>query len=231
MIVDFHSHILPGVDHGSRGIDQSVAQIKLVGEHIDRIVATSHFYPNVHNLDSFIASVDSAAEELKEAISELDAPEICIGAEVLLCEFLDRLDGIERLCIRGTRCMLLEMPNASAWSDRLIGTVESLMDKGIVVVLAHIDRYIRDYEASIDRLLAMGAKAQINAYALSSFLSRRRMMPYLASGAVYALGSDLHGSDAGAYRDFAALSDKIGIELYTEIMKKSESLLEGAELL
>lgn len=231
MIVDFHSHILPRVDHGSRSTDQSVAQIKLVGDHIDRIVATSHFYPNVHNLDSFISSVDLAADKLKSAISDIDAPEICIGAEVLLCEFLNRLDGIERLCIRGTQCMLLEMPNTSEWSERLFDTVEALMDKGIVVVLAHIDRYIKDYEAGIDRLLAMGAKAQINADGLSSLLLRRRLMPYLESGAVYALGSDLHGADPGMYRAFATLQRKIGKDLYEEIMQKSERLLEGAEFL
>lgn len=231
MIVDFHSHILPGVDHGSRSINQSISQIRLIGKRTDRIVATSHFYPNLHNLDGFISRVDFAAKELKGAISDLDAPEICIGAEVLLCEALDRLDGIERLCIRGTRCMLVEMPNTCSWSERLIDTVGALIDKGLVVVLAHIDRYVRDYEADIDRLLAMGALAQVNASSLKSFFSKRRMMPYLESGAVYALGSDLHEVDTGAYRDFASLEGKIGTELYTQIMKKSERLLEGAELL
>lgn len=231
MIIDFHSHILPRVDHGSKNTEQSVSQIKMIGRRTDRLVATSHFYPNAHNLDDFIFKVDHAADKLKRAISELDAPEICLGAEVLLCESLDRLDGIERLCIRGTRCMLLEMPNTCAWSARLLDTVESLMNKGIVVVLAHIDRYIRDYEVDIDHLLGIGAKAQVNAPSLASFFSRRKMMPYLESGAVYALGSDIHEVDKGAYRDFAALESKIGRELYSDIMKKSESLLEGAELL
>lgn len=231
MIIDFHSHILPRVDHGSKNTDQSVSQIKMIGGRTDRLVATSHFYPNAHNLDDFILRVDHAADKLREAISDLDAPEICIGAEVLLCESLDRLEGIERLCIRGTQCMLLEMPNTHAWSTRLIDTVEALMNNGIIVVLAHIDRYIRDYEVDIDHLLDMGAKAQINASSFASFFSRRRMMPYLESGSVYALGSDLHCVDTHAYRDFVALESKIGRELYSDIMKKSESLLEGAELL
>lgn len=231
MTVDFHSHILPGVDHGSKSIEESVSQIKLVGGVTDKIVATSHFYPSVHSLDDFILKVDSAAKELGESISGIDAPQICIGAEVLLCEFLDRLEGVERLCIRGTRCMLLEMPNVGAWNERLIATAEALMDKGITVVLAHIDRYIRDYEDGVDRLLSMGAKAQINASSLASFFSRRRLVPYLESGAVWALGSDLHGADAGAYRDFASLERKIGKELYLDIMNKSERLLEGAIIL
>ena len=231
MIVDFHSHILPSVDHGSTGIDQSLSQIRLVGKTADRVVATSHFYPHVHNLEGFISKVDAAAAELKSAIADISAPEVCLGAEVLLCEYLDHLDGIEKLCIRGTRCMLLEMPDVGAWSDRLIGTVESLMSKDIVIVLAHIDRYVREYEADIDRLLSMGVLAQINASALMPFFSRRRLMPYLHSGAVCALGSDLHGVDEEACRDFATVEAKIGTELYQKIMSKSKKLLLGAELL
>ena len=231
MIIDFHSHILPRVDHGSMSIEESVSQIRLIGKRTDRIVATSHFYPNTHNPDEFISRVDRAAEALKSATAEIGAPEMYIGAEVLLCEALDRLEGVERLCIRGTRCMLIEMPNVGAWSERLISTVESLMDKDITVVLAHIDRYIKAYEDGVDRMLAMGAKAQINASSLASFLSRRRLEPYLESGAVWALGSDLHRIDEGAYRDFASLERKIGKELYSDIMKKSERLLEGAIIL
>jgi tyrosine-protein phosphatase YwqE len=212
-------------------IEESVSQIRLIGKRTDRIVATSHFYPNTHNPDEFISRVDHAAEALKSATAEIGAPEMYIGAEVLLCEALDRLEGIERLCIRGTRCMLIEMPNVGAWSERLISTVESLMDKDITVVLAHIDRYIKAYEDGVDRMLAMGAKAQINASSLVSFLSRRRLEPYLESGAVWALGSDLHRIDEGAYRDFVSLERKIGKELYSDIMKKSERLLEGAIIL
>ena len=69
------------------------------------------------------------------------------------------------------------------------------------------------------------------ASSLMPFFSKRRLMPYLNSGAVYALGSDLHGVDTDAYRDFASLEGKIGKELYSEIMGKAEGLLRGAELL
>ena len=228
MIVDFHSHILPGVDHGSKSIEQSVSQIRLMGKYADRVVATSHFYPHVHNLEGFVSNVDAAAAELKAAIADIDAPEICIGAEVLLCDFLDHLDGIEQLCIRGTSCMLLEMPDSDAWSERLIGTVETLMSQGIVVVLAHIDRYIRDYEEDIDRLLSMGAKAQVNASALMSFFSKRRLMPYLHSGAVVAFGSDLHNDDAKAVRRLVGAKKYLGAD-YDAIMASAAELLTDAK--
>ena len=208
---------------------ESRAQISLLGQTVDTVVATSHFYPNKHRLDEFILKVDRAAERLKNEIADRKAPEICLGAEVLLCEGLDRLEGVEQLCIRGTSCMLVEMPNVGAWNGRIFDTVEALLDKDIVVVLAHIDRYLKEYEDGIDRLLEMGAKAQVNATSIASYFSRKRLMPYLHSGAVCAIGSDLHGVDKAACRDFASVERKIGAELYIQIMKKSERLLDGAE--
>ena len=124
--------------------------------------------------------------------------------------------------------MLLEMPNVGAWSSRLIDTVENLLDAGFDILLAHIDRYVRDYEEGIDKLLSMGAVAQINAGALTSFFSRRKLTPYIEGGFVYALGSDLHGVDKEAYHAFDMLEDKIGKNEFDRIMKMSELLLSNA---
>ena len=44
-IIDFHSHILPGIDDGSRSTAQSLEMMKLeLDQGIGRIVATPHFY-------------------------------------------------------------------------------------------------------------------------------------------------------------------------------------------
>ena len=45
--IDFHAHILPGVDHGSNSVEISDFQLKLAAESmIDTVIATSHFYPH-----------------------------------------------------------------------------------------------------------------------------------------------------------------------------------------
>ncbi len=231
MTVDFHSHILPEVDHGSKSLEETFSQLELIKGNSDKIVATPHFYPSSHKLDSFISKVDNAISQLKEnplAYKDLD---ICVGAEVLICDYLDRFDGIDQLCIRGTRCMLLEMPNVGAWSERMIKTVENLLDKDFCVVLAHIDRYFKDYRKELDRLLDMGAKAQINASAFIPFLSRKRAMSYIKDGAVYAFGSDLHRALPNSYDNFMNIKDTVGAELYEMIMRRSEDLLKNAQIL
>jgi len=112
-----------------------------------------------------------------------------------------------------------------------MSTVESIMDEGYTVVLAHIDRYVKRFEEGIDTLLSMGALAQINADSLVSFFDRKKLRPYIESGRVCALGSDLHGSDPRSYKPFAELKKHIGVEHFEGIMKSSQKLLEGAKTL
>ena len=45
-IIDFHAHILPGADHGSRDVKTTKAQLEmLAGAGVKAVVATPHFYP------------------------------------------------------------------------------------------------------------------------------------------------------------------------------------------
>ena len=108
-------------------------------------------------------------------------------------------------------------------------TVENILADGYEVVLAHIDRYIKSRESEIDALLAMGAKAQINAESLTSIFSRKRLMPYIEAGVVCALGSDLHGENVKEYKPLTEAARYIGRENFDRIMMRSAQILRNAE--
>ena len=49
---DYHSHILPGCDHGSDGIKTSLKQIEMAKSvGIKTICATPHFYPHKESVE------------------------------------------------------------------------------------------------------------------------------------------------------------------------------------
>ena len=132
-VIDFHSHILPSVDHGCKDIKESTDQFSLIRENkTNIIVATPHFYPHVHIIDSFISKVDNAISALED--TSLDStPLLHVGAEVLVCENLCDMDGLDRLCIRGTKTLLLELPlNMSI--EKHYNTVEQLLSDDYTVV-------------------------------------------------------------------------------------------------
>lgn len=226
-LIDFHSHILPAADHGSSGLTESLKQLEIVRNFgVDTVVATPHFYPNSIRLEPFMNLVASSAERLNE--HKEAAPRICLGAEVLYCNGLHRMEGLDSLCIRGTNVLLLELP-MDEWNDELFFTVERLT-KSFTVVLAHIDRYILCEEEGIHSLLSMGAFAQINGYSLHSFSKRRKLKPILESDRVVALGSDLHGADKKDYERFLAAEKRLG-DTFEIIMRRSAALLENATAL
>ena len=139
--VDFHSHILPGVDHGSDSMVTTLFQLKSAKKKgIHKIVSTSHFYPTAHSIDVFLKKRNDAYDALLECGEEI--PEILLGAEVLLCNGLDRLSGLDKLCISGTRYLLLELP-FSDYSEEYTDTLKRLINDGFSVILAHADRYQR----------------------------------------------------------------------------------------
>ncbi len=228
--IDFHSHILPALDHGSKNTEQALEQLALMSENgTDIAVATSHFYPHEHKVSDFIADRNASLESLKLA-NVTRAPRIILGAEVLLCRNLHKMEDYRELCIKGTNVMLLELP-LRPLAHGHFDTVETMMENGITVVLAHIDRYLADYEDSIDTFLSMGTYAQINANSLSSGRMKKKILYYLEqTDKICAIGSDLHGSDSSSYKKFVK-SKKILDEYYPTVMKRSEKILRDAEIL
>ena len=197
-LVDFHSHILPGVDHGCSSPEVARLQLSFAKNHgVSRIIATSHFYPHIHYIDSFLQKRNKAFEIISE-IDIPDMPEILLGAEVFICENLQNLEGLENLCISGTKVILLELPYVNDTFD-CVETVSALIDRGFTIVLAHADRY---QAAEIDKLIDIGAKIQLNADALCKLFIRPAIRKWLQMGVVVGIGSDIHKKDKSAYFRF-----------------------------
>ena len=94
-MVDFHSHILPAVDDGSRNAAESLAMLRCEAEQgIRHVVATPHFYIRHDRPEDFLARRSRAgAELLRERDRHPDLPEITLGAEV---HFFSRMRVLAR---------------------------------------------------------------------------------------------------------------------------------------
>lgn len=139
--LDYHAHILPGCDHGSDGLATSLKQVEMAASAgVKTICATPHFYPHKESVESFLRRRKKTAGLLLRELPE-NAPLIQLGAEVLICDGMERLDGLNRLCREGTNELLLEMP-FYAWPESIWDTLYLLCDLAdIQIVLAHAERY------------------------------------------------------------------------------------------
>ncbi len=220
-IIDFHTHILPMVDHGSDSIEVSEKQLQLASSAgVNTILSTSHFYPHLHTVNSFLKKRLDGYNKLKP-IQERIGLDIILGAEVLLCDGLDRLDGLDKLCIGDTKTLLIELP-FNNFSEGFYDTVQRITDLGINVVLAHADRYD---ERIINSFLDLSVKIQLNADSLCTLFKRKALFEWLRDGYVVGLGSDIHMADKKAYKHFSRARARMGEEAFAQIMEKSLAII------
>ncbi len=195
-VIDFHSHILPGIDDGSRNIETSDRMLKeCVSQSIDRMIATPHFYASQDRIEDFLKRRNCAYDNLRAALGESPRPRLCLGAEVAFFPGMSKAAKIDRLTIQGTDVMLLEMP-FRPWSSSDLHEVENLIEKRkFRIVLAHLERYVgmKENKKKIQELKEMPLYVQINAGSLLDWRKRRPLLKWFVKGEAHLLGSDCHG--------------------------------------
>lgn len=204
-LCDFHAHILPSADHGSTSCEISQRQLELARDcGVSRIVATPHFYPQKMSVSEYIARRDASYLALQPFIPE--GIIVVPGAEVLLCENMENLPDLHRLCLGNSNIMLLELPYTDLGANFLYTTL-AIMEQGIQIVLAHAERYEYSY---INEFISYGAKIQVNSRAVSRLLGvEKSILSWLNNDAVVAIGTDIHGPDIKVYQSFLKAQSKL----------------------
>ena len=222
-VIDFHAHILPGADHGSSSLETTLFQLRCAKEYnVNHVIATPHFYPQSHSVDDFLNLRALAYEKLSPTLDG-SLPKVTKGAEVLICDGIERLRGLDKLCVDNTNIILLELP-FSVFKTEYCDSVYRLIKDGYDVILAHVDRYPKEH---IEMLLDVGAKCQINAAALSGLIVPRHIKEWIKYGRVVALGSDIHNADKNAYKRFDKAKSRILKYGYSEIFEDFSRFIEN----
>ena len=198
-MIDFHSHILPGIDDGSKNVKMSLEMIEeLSRQGVDTICATSHFYITQRTPEHFLERRQEAYEMLLPALPE-DAPKILLGAEVLYFTGISRLASLPDLCLEGTDILLLEMP-FTTWQEYWVREVCDLASSTeFTILLAHIERYYFQQPRKVwDQLLDLDVLMQSNADFFlqpDSFFCLRsgtKALKLMKEHRIHVLGTDTH---------------------------------------
>jgi len=235
MIADFHSHILPGIDDGSRNVKQSLEMLRMEARQgVARVVATPHFYPSHDSPERFLARREAAAQALRGAMAqEAGLPEIELAAEVYYFPGISDSDILSQLTIGGKGCILIEMPPAP-WTPQMFRELEWIYTKqDLLPVIAHLDRYISPLgtHGIPARLAELPVMVQANA----GFFLRRGTAGFarklLRRGLIHVLGSDCHDTverppNLGPAAD--AIRTHMGREALSYIREQEARILAAA---
>ncbi len=196
-VIDFHSHMLPGIDDGSPDENTSLAMLRMAAEqgvHIQ--VLTPHYYPWRESMEHFLKRRWESCVRLKNALTP-GLPKLLVGAETAFFNGMSK-ENLTPLCIGSSRVILVELPFES-WDGRIADEIATMsLDKGYQVVLAHVERYLgfKNNPEMLESLARLPIHMQINAETFLHLSSRRKGLELVRSGRVCILGSDAHNCDS-----------------------------------
>ena len=228
-MIDWHTHILPGMDDGSRDVAESVSMVNMqVAQGVSTVIATPHFYANDESVDAFLARRKGALESLKAELPE-NAPTIKLGAEVRYYQGISRMEDLKALRIEGTKLLLLEMP-MSSWTESLIRDLVEMSGKGSTqIVLAHVERYLNLQKQSVwDRISESGILMQANASFFTSVGTKRKAFSLLKKGGIHFVGSDCHNMTLRSPqigKAFEMIRKKLGDDYISQMNEYGYSVL------
>ncbi len=229
-MTDFHTHILPAVDDGSKSVAESLEMLAALSDQgITQIVATPHFYADDESVDGFLIRRQKSFEQLaKETPS--DMPKIFLGAEIRYYNGLSRLEKLDSLCIQGTKLLLIEMPERK-WSETTLRELTDIASSGrYIPVIAHIERCIfYQSDAVFCRLLANGVLMQMNASFFLGSFTKFKAIRLAEKSRIHFIGSDCHNMSERAPntgKAYATLEKKLGKDYVADFTEFANNQLK-----
>lgn len=195
--MDFHSHLIPGIDDGADSVETSLKLIRQLSEMgYQRLITTPHvisdLYPNTP------ADIKARLSTLRQAVQQAGIPiEIDAAAEYYMDETFNNLitEDQELLALPGKR-ILVEMSFVSA-PPGLFHYIFRLQTRSYRPILAHPERYLflkKDFSL-YQRLKEYGCEFQLNLLSLTGHYGAPVMetaQKLLKKQLIDYAGTDLH---------------------------------------
>lgn len=193
---DLHSHLIPGIDDGSKDMNDSIDMIRRFIElGYKKIITTPHvmsdFYKNTPEI------ILSGLDNLKLELEKQGIPiEIEAAAEYYLDEFLEDKIELQQILSFGDSYVLFELP-FMAEPPNLAASIFKFQTNGYKPILAHPERYgfwysdFNKYHEMKDK----GVELQLNVLSLLGHYSpetQKIAERLIDENLITFLGSDCH---------------------------------------
>ena len=217
---DLHSHLIPGIDDGSKSMEESLNLLHGMEDlGYTKVITTPHImidaYPNTPEI------IRSGLHDLRLASKNAGINlKIEVGAEYYLDEgLMDHLQSNDVMSISG-KYFLFETSYVSK-PMQMEDMIFEISSAGYVPVLAHPERYryIKDPQKEFGRFKELGVLFQVNLNSFGGHYGRGAKMhaEYLNKhGLIDFLGSDVHHK-----KQVETLMDIFYLDVYSEIFEKN----------
>ena len=196
-MIDFHTHILPNIDDGSRSIDETFNLIKEAKEvGFEGIVLTSHYIENYYETDVPERDVWVKAISENLGVKGIDT-DLYLANEIYISEnMMGLLEQQKASTINNSCYVLFELP-LNEEPLNLYDVIYSLQENKLIPVLAHPERYsfVQKEPELIYDLIEKGCLMQANYGSIIGQYGVKAeyiVKKFLENNMIHFLGSDVH---------------------------------------
>ena len=198
-MIDFHNHVLPGIDDGSQNFEMSISMLKeAYSQGIREVVNTVHLqHPKMNGMMANLSDMQDLAYNLTDALKQVDMDiKIHLSAEVYFLPNLKEVKEIEYSTIGNEKYMLIEFQTHQFPKNYKNVLFELYMD-GTTPIIAHPERYkaIQSDLSILMDLINSGCLIQVDAGSLLGHFSDRcytTACEIIKRKMCHVLGSDSH---------------------------------------
>ena len=201
-MIDFHSHILPNIDDGSKSVEESINLVKEAAQAgFTGIISTSHYLQGYYESDeqgrkSLLTSIiDESTKLCREDIAQI--PQLYLGSEIYITtDIIKLLEEKKASTINNTKYVLFELPmNSKPLFVKEV--VYKLIECGYKPIIAHPERYsyVKEDITFVKELKDMGALFQSNYGSIIGMYgssAKKTVKKLLKEDWISFLGSDVH---------------------------------------
>lgn len=229
-MIDLHSHVLHGVDDGSRDIEESLEMLRCAKElGFNGVVCTSHYKKeraeNLFYQERFSELKDRVKREGLEI-------ELYTGNEMFLgLEEIEDLKSEKIKGYNGTKYLLVELDPMMPYIPVKLA-LEKILRMGYFPILAHIERYREIQVGEFVKLREMGVFFQVNIPSLGNG-HRDRAVKLLNLGLVNFVTSDAHRVDRRTYilkAELDEIREIVGEESFRKMCEDSLKVIRGESI-
>ena len=240
-MIDFHNHIIPNLDDGSKSIEMSLNMLKEAeSQGITDIINTVHFqHPKMEGKNTSYDFVIDEINKLQEIANENNINvKIHPGSEVFfqfnLTEILDNPITV----IGNGKYMLIEFQRLS-FPENYEEELFKLQLKGITPIIAHPERYrgIQNNMKLAEKWFDRGYLIQIDCASITGSFGKetqKTAIQLLQHGLCHLIGSDAHNDKKRNFclKEALTITERlIGEKNILIIKENSERILSGKECL
>lgn len=192
-LIDIHTHLIPGVDDGVGSYEESIEILEtMIKDGVTDVICTPHFQSMATRSD-----LKTKEENYKELIQRVKDSKLNInlhyGHEVRYHSHLK--PNYEDFTLANSKYILIEF--STRREDKIFDVIYDLKARGLIPIIAHVERYPYVKYQDLLKLKQMGALLQVNSSSITSskgwFSSKKLINRMIKEELIDIIASDIHG--------------------------------------